>query len=437
MDRGRSERALRPRVWAVVLTAALSLCLACATVEPPGGGPVDETPPYVTAMSPDSGAVGLETLDRIELVFSEKVDPRAAQRFLETYPPLEIRKTRWHARKRVEILLEKPLPADTVIILEIAPGYPDVHRVPMKTAWRVPIATADSLPGGRITGRLVKDGEPVANGVVELYAVPPESLTWDRQPLLRRAAADSLGRFSLDWLPAPSGPYLLHAFADKNNDFRVAETEAQRLLPGEFMLTGTLDVGAHVLYAPNTPGRLVCVPPDSLAPDAPVFGWPLRIAESDTGFVPDHQRRAPPGLAEAAFGDSSVWDPAGPGLTRLVLFVDMDGDSLLSALPTDTLVAAIADSTGAPVDSVVWMWEPYALADSLTIEPGLPAAFEFPPLPETLRPCPTPPPPVRAPVDSLAAAVADSLAATPPDSLEGAGPRHGPPDTSFTEGPPR
>ena len=41
------------------------------------------------------------------------------------------------------------------------------------------------------------------------------------------------------------------------------------------------------------------------------------------------------GLAACAPGDTSVWHEAGPGLTRLILFVDLDGDSLLSALPEE------------------------------------------------------------------------------------------------------
>ena len=53
----------------------LALTLACATVQPPSGGPVDETPPVLAAAWPESGSVGLDQVQEIRLRFSEKVDP--------------------------------------------------------------------------------------------------------------------------------------------------------------------------------------------------------------------------------------------------------------------------------------------------------------------------------------------------------------------------
>ena len=220
------------RTSAPVGVLMLCLTLACATIEAPSGGPEDKTPPVVVATTPDSGAVGLDGVDKLEIVFSEKVDPRAAERFLKIYPDPGIRKTRWHFRRRVEIYLEQALPADTVIIVEIPPGFQDVHRVSTKTAWQMPIATADSLPAGSIEGRLrFKDG-PAVDAVVELYDVPPDSLEWSDLDPLRRVPADSLGVYRFRWLPSDSGPFLLRAFIDRNRDYRAGDNEAQRLLPG-------------------------------------------------------------------------------------------------------------------------------------------------------------------------------------------------------------
>ena len=81
-----------------------------------------------------------------------------------------------------------------------------------------------------------------------------------------------------------------------------------------------------------------------------LLGWVAKVAEEDTGFVPVHAGGgAKP--QRIAVGDTTVWEKAGPGRVRAILFADLDGDSLLSALP---------DSAAVP-DTVLWRWEPYAV----------------------------------------------------------------------------
>jgi len=381
----------------------ICLATACATIESPRGGPADETPPVVVQVMPDSGTVGLVGLHKIEITFSEKVDPLPALRFVHFYPPLEIKSTKWHGRRSATVEFSDPLPPDTVIVVEIPSGHADVHRVASEHSRRYPLATADSLPPGAITGRLYFEDEPAAGAVVELYAVPPDSLEYFQQDILRRTEADSSGHFVLPWLVVPGGPYLLRAFQDRNGDLRPADNEPQRLLPVEIDLlaaTPTADAGVHTLFDLNTPGRLLGVL-DSLNVDERVlFGWTQKIADNDTGFVPFHLLAPPAGQAMVFHGDTTVFAPAGPGQVRAILFADLDGDSLLSALP---------DSVTLP-DSLLWRWEPYITAEPLEIEPGLDLIQTLPSVSDSLRPCRAPPPLEPVAVDTLAPATA------PPDT---------------------
>jgi hypothetical protein len=73
-------------------------------------------------------------------------------------------------------------------------------------------------------------------------------------------------------------------------------------------------------------------------------------------------------------GDTTSIPDAGPGLVRLIFFVDADGDSLFSLLP----------GTDADPDSGRWYFEPYAVDDSLTVEPGLTSPFPAPVFGDTL-----------------------------------------------------
>ncbi len=397
------------------LVPALAACLAaaCAQIEPPRGGPEDRTPPVLLTVSPDSGAVGLRGVDRLEFTFSEKVDPRPAQRFLKLYPPLEIAKTRWHGRRRAEVLLRDTLPADAVVVVEIPRGLPDAHRVASDRTRRFPIATADSLPAGRIELTAVFHDDAARDAVLELYPAEPESLPWNRRELARRAEADSSGFLAAAWLPAPGGPWVARLFLDANHDLRAGEDEAQRLLPGTCATTRETprtSLGTIRLFAPRDPGSVRGFYPAAAESARALFGWVAKIAEQDTGFAPVHAGAAASPRLRVAAGDTAVWDQAGPGAVRVVLFADLDGDSLLSALPDST---ALADTSLA--DRVTWNWEPFAVADSLTVEPGMPLPVALPPVPARGIPCLNAPPP--RPVASVAP---DSLVASPADSTASA-----------------
>jgi hypothetical protein len=398
----------------------LALIAACAQVEAPPGGPIDEVPPRLIAVVPDSGAVGVGGLSVLRFAFSEKMEKADAVRWLVLYPPVPVRKTSWHGLREAEVQLESPLPADTVVVIEMLAGMKDAHGLPGLQARRYPIATGGVLPGGEITGSLILEDKPLAGGVVTLRAAAADTLDWTRRPVVRRAVADTLGRYRFSWL-APGGPYLVQAMRDDNSNLRADEGEAQRLLPDTVQVTAetpSVDLGQAIVYLPTAPGRLVgrlaARPP--LA--GPVIAFTLKFADPDTGWSPAPQ--AAGGKAGTAVPDTGLASlpKAGPGLVRAIFFVDASGDSLLSAIPL-----AAADSSGA------WVLEPWALVDSLLVPPGLEAAFPAPVWPDTLT---TWPAPIAAPDSSQAApdssqAAPDSLLA-PPDTL-----RSAPPDTSGGE----
>ena len=281
------NRHTRQRTWIRFYPLLLlGLGLGCATVEAPSGGPEDKTPPAIVAMFPDSGSRALPETRNLVFVFSEKMETVPAERFLVLYPAVPVQKTKWHGHREVEVILSEPLPPDTVVVVEIRPGLIDAHRVASVTGRRYPLATAVDFPAGELTGQLVYKDQPLIQGVVELYDVPPDTLEYFRQPILRRAQTDSLGVYRFAWLPVPGGPWLLRAFADANKDLRPGENEAQRLLPGQFALVDSApryQVGFVTLFDPKTPGRLV----GDLVGLAPwpgqVLGWAMAITEEDTG----------------------------------------------------------------------------------------------------------------------------------------------------------
>ena len=151
-------------------------------------------------------------------------------------------------------------------------------------------------------------------------------------------------------------------------------------------------LGIRTLYQPDAPGSLAGRLEQRPLQPGPVFAFTRKIGEDDPGFTPEPQpARSIAGQAVPDTGDF-ILEEVGPGLVRAVFFVDIDGDSLLSAVPV-------------PPDSVLYL-EPWALVDSLLVEPGLTASMPAPFWPDTLTFW-------AVPVDSLAPAAADTLDAGP------------------------
>ncbi|MCB1182946.1 Ig-like domain-containing protein [bacterium] len=406
-------------VWAVAL-----LLNACAVVEPPPGGPEDKVRPHLEFMIPDSAATGLGGISELNLTFSEKMDRVDAVTWLHFFPDQRIRSTKWHGATRAEIRLEEPLPPDTVIVVEVAGGMKDAHKVANRRSRRYPIATGDSIPGGRISGVLVMADSAVSNGVLELFAVPPDTLEYFEQPLLRRTVTDRTGAYTFDWLPVPGGPYLVRAFADDDGNLRPGDNEAQRLLPDTLRLDPSAAravAGVTTLYPPKTPGRL------RLAPFAPRPGqgrsmaWTMHVGEEDTGWVPTPTPDA--NFARLTPDTTSTVRDVQPGSNRLVVFVDLDADSTFSGVPA-ALAGVAADSAAlARGDSVpTHFLEPWLMVEGITVAPGLPTDVVVPDGPYSLTPW-TPPPPPALPdslgaTDSTIAGRADSLQSPPPPADE-------------------
>ena len=95
-----------------------------------------------------------------------------------------------------------------MIVVEIPPGLADAHRVGSVTGYRFPVATGTEIPAGEVTDQLIHNELPLIHGVVELYDVPPDTLEYFQQPILRRTSTDEDGTFTFDWLPVPGGPWM-------------------------------------------------------------------------------------------------------------------------------------------------------------------------------------------------------------------------------------
>ena len=282
----------------------------------------------------------------------------------------------------------------------------DAHKVKSRHSRRFPIATGNSIPAGAINGILIMADSAVTNGVVELYEVPPDTLEYFQQPLLRRTDTDETGAYRFDWLPVPGGPWLARAFTDPDKNLRPGDKEAQRLLPDTLLLTTespTSSPGVTTLYAWNDPGRILVGPFDTPVHGDQVLAWTLTMAEEDTGWVPAPEDGSVNTISRLDPGSSGIIGEVKPGRTRVIFFVDVDGDSTFGGV-IDTLFSFIPDSLRATVpDSAVvaeWFLEPWLMVEDVVVVPGLDTELEIPAIAYSITPW-TPPDPEPTAPDTL------------------------------------
>lgn len=390
---GRTPGRLRALAAALVTGGGLLAVLlgACAQVEAPPGGPQDLTPPRLAGSAPDSGSVGLRDLRTVRLSFTEKMTRAPAEGWLHFYPPQRIRHTSWNGTREAVVELAEPLPPDTVIVVEVAAALQDAHKVKSRESRRFPLATGDSIPTGRLTGALVLGDSAVTNGVAELYPLGPDSLEYFRRPLLRRVVTDHTGRWTFDWLPVPGGPWLVRTFADADRNLRPGEREAQRLLPDTLSLAAgrrELSAGVLTLYKFGDPGHLRVPPFDAHGWSGAWYAWAQTVAEADTGWTPAPirpiARRGRPGLLRPT-ADTQL-DDVPSGNLRVVVFADVDGDSLLGWVGADTLRAAAPGAVLPDSLTAARYLEPWWLVEGVTVPPGLAATIAVPAAAPTLTP---------------------------------------------------
>jgi Bacterial Ig-like domain len=393
----------------LLLVVGLVLVVSCAVVEAPPGGPIDDIPPHLVSVFPDSGSTGLGEVSVLRFTFSEKMDRANAFSWLYFFPDQQIRKTKWHGATEAEVFLEYPLPADTLVIVEIAGSMRDAHKVKNQKSRRFPLATADSIPTGTLAGILLYEDGPLTNGVVELYGLQPDTLEFSRRPMIRRTVTDDKGAFVFYWLPVPSGPYLVRAFIDGDNNLRPGEKDSQRLLPDTLFVdpnTGTATAGVATLYPVTTPGQLFADPFLPPLDKGPVMAWSMAITDADTGYFPEPVAKEDQIFSVLDPLEGGTLEKVSPGRNRVIAFVDIDSDSSFSAVPETLLFAERL----APVDSVLWYLEPWVVVENIQLEPGLTARFQLPAWTDSLTSWVKVEPELVIP-DSVGGALPDSLSA--------------------------
>lgn len=227
---------------AACAAAILALATGCAKKGPPSGGPPDVEPPRIVASEPDSGAAGVARDARLSLTFSEGMEPRSSGDAVALAPAVEITSRRWRGNT-LTLTLGDTLEADRSYTLFVGTGARDRHGNNLAGGAAILFSTADSLPPGRLEGRVEARGLSAGGIYLWGYVTPhePDSTARDYDAL---AFTDADGAFRLAGLPVPAS-YRIWAFADLNRN-RSFEPQTDVLAPVDtvFRLTAEAPVAA-------------------------------------------------------------------------------------------------------------------------------------------------------------------------------------------------
>jgi hypothetical protein len=158
-----------------VALAALFL-VGCAGQVPPGGGPLDTTPPVVIRTVPDTNATRVNT-SGIEIEFSEYVDRRTVEESIFISPYLGKLEFDWGTTD-VTITFKDTLRKNTTYVVSIGTDVADVRaNNRMAQGYTLAFSTGDSLDHGSIRGR-VSDEAPagVMMFAYNLAGIDPDTL---------------------------------------------------------------------------------------------------------------------------------------------------------------------------------------------------------------------------------------------------------------------
>jgi hypothetical protein len=333
-----------------LLTAALAF-MACAVMEPPEGGPKDETPPEVAGIVPAPGSTRVDRNSSIRISFSEKIDGDSFKKLVQIYPPLEFDKMKTKGEV-LEISFREAMPETTICVI-IRRGYTDHHRVKGTEEIKFIFSTSDSLDAGTISGRVLFKMVPDSTGLAKLVAVSAVDSTGDltRATESRMAFCRPDGSFTFEALPTDGTSFRVWAYTDKNNDTRFSPgDEYSTVLPDTFTLTSSMASisGLEInIINPNEPGSIEGTITDLTEIGITPTAWfePL-FEDGATIFV----RADTTGL----FSVNAI----PPGDYAFTAFVDAHPDSLPGSYPD-------------PSDSTKTLLEPFAAyPDTVVVSPG-------------------------------------------------------------------
>jgi hypothetical protein len=196
---------------ALLGAAAVAVATACASMNPPPGGPEDSAAPVVVSASPDSGAVNARppgVVFRFDEPVSDRAEEAELERLILLSPADGAPRISWR-RDAVVVRPRRDWKPNTTYTVTLQPGVADLRGNRSKTTRTILFSTGPTIATQVFAGRVFDwQAERIApNALVEAIG---------RDSTLYLASTDSSGAYVVG--PLPGGEYRLRAFLDANHN---------------------------------------------------------------------------------------------------------------------------------------------------------------------------------------------------------------------------
>lgn len=232
-----------------ILTYVLMLCMvACANPgSGPDGGPYDETPPKIVAMSPALGDTN-QTAKKVTITFDELIKVENAQEKVIISPPqIEMPEIKTSGR-HISVELLDTMKRNTTYTIDFSDAIVDSNEGNPLGNFTYYFSTGARLDTMEVAGYVLRaeDLEPVKGILVGLHSNLDDS-AFVSLPLERVARTNGDGHFSIKGV-AP-GKYRVYALKDMDNDFRYVRGEMLAFSRDTIVPSSFVDVRHDTLWA--------------------------------------------------------------------------------------------------------------------------------------------------------------------------------------------
>ncbi len=227
--------AARTNIFGFGVAAFLLTLAGCAGERPPGGGPVDTTPPEIVDVYPPPNTTGYSS-SRIALEFSKYVERRSVEESIFISPYIKKIEYDWSGRE-VELNFRDTLRKNTTYVVTVGTDVVDVNnRNRMAHAYSFAFTTGAQIDRGEIHGRIY-DEKPVGVMIFayQLDGLKPDTLNPTTQKPDYITQTGNTGDYSLTHLAF--GNYRVLAVRDELRNLAYApETDAMSTAPSDIKL---------------------------------------------------------------------------------------------------------------------------------------------------------------------------------------------------------
>jgi hypothetical protein len=247
----RRENIFRNRIRFGISALLLVFLAACATVVPPAGGPIDNTPPVAEEFKPENYSMNFSK-KKISIKFDEYVELKNLNKQLVVSPEMPEKPEIKIQGKKVLIRLPDSLSENTTYTIFFGNAIVNYKEGLPVSNFEYVFSTGNEVDSLMIEGYLVNayDHKPVEGAFVMLYKEYDDSVPYKKRPYyLTKVEAN--GHYVLNNIH--EGTYKLFALNDMNSNY-LFDQPIEEIAFVDSLVTPYIDP-YYLKYMPKDSGR--------------------------------------------------------------------------------------------------------------------------------------------------------------------------------------